>query len=149
MGNGLLHNPEAVARRRKALEMHVQGATTYEIGDALGISRQAAYRLVDRALKRELLPTIEAARKVSLKRVAKATRLAMSLIEEGSADGIDKLVKCEERTGKLLGLDAPTKSDAVVRTAAIVFASDEEELEFYEAVAASVRARIAAKAVQT
>lgn len=50
-------------------------------------------------------------RALSVARLDKATKGIWDQVESGEVDAVDRLVKLEARRAKLLGLDAPTKSE--------------------------------------
>lgn len=139
---------EADIRRRKAIELAVDGHTYEEIADQLGYSsRQAAHRDVKRGLApaakalREAgdhLLAVQAARLEQMHRDARAV-----FAEYGDGDeysdkqdqrlaALDRVAKASAEFRKLVGLDAPTKTEqktTLDATVAYQVAVAPEELE--------------------
>lgn len=103
----------ALAREEEALTWRQTGLSYREIGKRMGISGEGARKCVVRAMDR-LRPVVEEraeeVRELELARLDIATQGLMPKVEDGNAQAVDKLVKVMERRARLLGLDAPTKS---------------------------------------
>ena len=128
-------------RRAEAVNMRMAGASYQQIADALGYnSRGAACQDVSRALEAaiaEQTRTAEVYREEELQRldlllaeawrVMKRAHVTVShgriirdddtdepLLDDGPVlSAIDRVLKIQERRAKLLGLDAPTKVEAI------------------------------------
>lgn len=112
-------------RRSLAIELRVNGKPIREIAKQLGVSVGTAHSDVTAVMAEVADVTAEQAeteRKLQLERIDKATELCMRLIAEADEkDGlaaIDRLVKLEDRRAKLLGTDAPERSEVKAVTAA-------------------------------
>ncbi len=101
----------SLQKRERALELRARGLTYHEVGLQLGIAKQAAHRLVKKALEDQLRRHDEAAEHV------KALELRRLDAELRRLEPIDDLraaeirLKISERRAKLLGLDAPAKTE--------------------------------------
>ena len=112
---------------------------TYEsIADEFGVALTTAYEAVERAMKAVPFPEADTLRKIELTHLDKAQSKALSILDarhlaisvKGDTvvdkDGnevtddtvalkaIDSLVKVQTRRAKLLGLDAPTRVQALI-----------------------------------
>lgn len=112
--------PQAPRRLRardlenKALLMRLAGASYQSIGDALGVSRQAAHKAVGRALEKTAKEIEEGADKLRAIEIARLDRLYLRmspLAESGSMGAVDRCLRIMERRARFLGLDAPVKQD--------------------------------------
>jgi hypothetical protein len=129
----------ATARQVEALQFRARGLPYEAVGEALGITKQAAFKLVDRALRATLREAGEQVRTLELDRldrlqVAAETVLAArhymlyqgevvsrtdpqtgqtaELVDDGPAlSAVRTLLAVAERRARLLGLDAPAKVD--------------------------------------
>lgn len=136
-------------RRREAVKLATAGHTYEEIAGKLGYSsRQAAFRDVKAGLAPALKALTEEGKTylaVSLARLEEAHRVAATVMHEhrpATADEPDEVaadqrlaaaatvVKVSESLRKLLGLDAPTKTEATIdATVGYVVAVAPEELD--------------------
>lgn len=109
-------NALSVTKRARAVELRITGYTYQEVGDAMGISRQAAHDLV----RRELANTVDVTREqVAGERQLEVARTEVMIKklwpkafpEDNSIDydGVRSILRCMERKQKLLGLEAPQK----------------------------------------
>ncbi len=102
----------AEERRARAVRLRKAGATFSDIGRALGISRQAAHKLVLRVLEHM---TKEAQEEANILRFIEAERLdALHLALwpraiKGDCSATDKILRIMERRARLFGLDKPIK----------------------------------------
>lgn len=91
--------------------MRIAGATFEQIGERLGISKQAAHDTVVKALdqtRRETAEGAEVIRHTELTRLdALQTALWADAIK-GDVQAVDRILKIMQRRAMLLGLDAPT-----------------------------------------
>lgn len=131
---------DTAKRRSEAIDMRMAGASYQKIADTLGYtSRGAACQDISRALEQavaEQTRSVEAYREEELQRldlllaeawrVLKRTHVTVSHgrivrdeddqpIEDDAPtlSAIDRVLKIQERRSKLLGLDAPTKVEAI------------------------------------
>jgi len=115
-----------IKNRASALELRRAGASLREIANAIGVSHVQAKRYLDAAMK-DLQDaqndSAEATRAVELDRL---DRLHMALWPRaiGGKDkapdyhAIDRLVRIADRRAKLLGLDAPVRTELTGRDGA-------------------------------
>jgi hypothetical protein len=96
--------------RANALALRLAGANYREIGKALGISHQRAWRAVTEALARTKAITDERAtqlREIDARRLEVLTKAVWTRAVQGDTAAIDRAVRLMERRAALLGLDAP------------------------------------------
>lgn len=101
-------------RRQDVLLLRRNGLSIRAIAAKVGISPVtvlADLRAGLQAVIEETKDRAEENRAIDLERIDAAVELAMREIESGNIDAIDKLVKLLDRRAKLLGIDAPTKTD--------------------------------------
>jgi hypothetical protein len=126
----------ATARQAEALRLRANGLYFDEIGQALGITKQAAFTLVTRALKTTLREPGEQVRTLELDRLDQLQVEALAvlrrrhvlvsggkivrddddqpLLDDGPAlQAIATLLRIAERRARLLGLDAPAKHEVL------------------------------------
>lgn len=132
---------DTAMRRRQAIDMRMGGASYQKIADELGYtSRGAACQDVTRALEQavaEQTQSVEAYREEELQRldellaeawiILKRQHVTVShgrliyddrtgepLLDDGpTLSAIDRILKIQERRAKFLGLDAPTRVEAI------------------------------------
>lgn len=106
-------------RQARALELRIAGHTYSQIGADLGISPQAAYKLIDRALTRlhtRIDGRAETERELELLRLDRWLQIADSAVQAGNIDAINQCLRIQERRAKLLGLDAmPPPADLHIK----------------------------------
>ena len=101
-------------RRKLALEMRARGLPYREIGEQLGVSMQAAHRLVVTALEALRTETGEAAadlRTLELERCDKMLAGLWEAATSGDTGAVSAALRVAERRSRLLGLDAPQKAE--------------------------------------
>jgi hypothetical protein len=94
------------------MALRIAGATFAQIGAELGITSQAAQKAVRAGLKEH---TREAAETLLPLEMERLDRLLLAWWQDavtGSVAAAQLVLKIMERRAKLLGLDAPTKTDA-------------------------------------
>lgn len=142
-GNGRFErNAETAARDAEAARLRSRGLTYRQIAEQLGMAGPGkAHEAVKRVLAETVADAAEDLRKVELERLDQMYRAALKVLEadhyavshgkvvyleDGSeplADNgpvlqaIDRLLKIQERRAKLLGLDAPSKTNVTVSDA--------------------------------
>jgi hypothetical protein len=105
---------EAAQRRLQALNLRLEGKTYLEIGTAMSVSEQRAWRLVTQELRR--LNTRREERAAELVRL-QSERLDALLAAlwpkalAGDAVAVARVLALFERQAKLHGLDAPAKKE--------------------------------------
>lgn len=101
-------------RRSQALALRIKRCSYSQIGKALGITKQAAHKLVTKELinineklaeDRDKLITLE------LLKLDEAEFAIETQISKGEIPAVGMLMKIQQRRAMLLGLDAPTKMD--------------------------------------
>ena len=125
-------------RDQRAASMKLAGHTYETIASDLGIGLTTAYEAVERAMKAIPFEDADSLRKIELAHLEKAQAKALKILEarhvaisvkgdvvvdeNGEAvlddtvalKAIDSLVKVQTRRAKLLGLDAPTRVQALI-----------------------------------
>lgn len=118
-GRRLLGNRKQESRRERALRLRIAGYSLREIADELDCSIETVHQDVNvsltklRAFNDRLAEDL---RQLELERLDKMTRVLLRrLDDEKYADkhleSIDTLIKVQARRAKLVGLDAPTRSE--------------------------------------
>ena len=96
----------------EALELRAGGSTYGQIGAALGVSRSRAFKIVGKALD-ELTKrsegSVERLRRLELVRLDRWTCALDPKKDDPRV--VDTLIRLSERRCKLLGLDAPTRTE--------------------------------------
>lgn len=111
-------------RQADAVAMRLRGKSYAEIGRVLGITKQAAHKLVTEALeemRRQCEEDVEILRQIEVARLEELhDRFAPMADPKGMDDPVaidmakkaaEIVLKAADRRAKLLGLDAPTKSE--------------------------------------
>lgn len=110
----------ATERRAAAAALRRLGCSYQEIGEKLGITRQAAFKLVKTAIRRlqeEAAEDLEAMRVLELERMDRWLVMVAQEIRAGNVlPGIDRGLRIMERRAKLLGLDAKESIEVRVST---------------------------------
>jgi len=101
-------------RRAQAFEMRKAGANLKTIAAALGVSIPAVHKYLTTAIaqlhqKAEI--DIEQYRKTELERLDDMTLGIWDKARTGGLQAIDRVLKIQRRRAKLLGLDAPSRTD--------------------------------------
>lgn len=122
-GNAAGHRePEDVDRIKRAIDGRLAGKTYDEIGASLGVTKQAAWSTVQKALAETLREPADRLREVEVARLDRLTvalwpmALGEPATEGGAAPSpldqaraVLRLVQISDRRAKLLGLDAPVE----------------------------------------
>jgi hypothetical protein len=96
-------------RKLKALELRKNRASYREIGQALGVSAQAAWKLVNKALIETIQDPADDVRRIELESLDKLeSRLWQNATDPAV---VDRILKIKETRAKYLGLYAPTKTE--------------------------------------
>lgn len=122
----------AAERRKQAVALRIAGATFEQIGERLGITKQAAYDTVVKALDETRTATAESAetlRHMELQRLDALQTALWSDAIKGDVQVVDRVLKVMARRAQLLGLDAPTVQAVIDwRSKAIEAGHDPDEL---------------------
>lgn len=103
-------------RRLRALELRKAGRTFVQIGAELGISHQAANKLVKQALDdlaAAAHETAEDMRRLDLERLDAMHAGLWEAAANGKWLSVDRVLAIMERRAKLAGLDAPAKQQVL------------------------------------
>lgn len=104
----------AMRRKDEAIDLKADGLSFAQIGDRLGISRQAAHKLVMSAIdeEREERPQkVAQLIEVSNRRLMRLMVRYFPDAEKGDLAALGAVLKLEERFAKLNGLDAATRTE--------------------------------------
>ena len=108
----------AAERRLQAFQLRKAGYTYEAIGEALSISKVAAYKLVRRVvegLNSQSQAEAKEYRALQLARLEDAVKAIWPRAMAGDLGAVDRLVKILEREAKLMCLDQPAKIDITAR----------------------------------
>jgi hypothetical protein len=97
------------ARRAEAVALRVAGMTFAQIGEKLGISKQAATDLVRVALSRAEALTVDELRSQENLRLDRAQASIWAAVLSGDLAAVNTFLNISARRARLNGLDAPTK----------------------------------------
>ena len=106
-------------RRIQALELRKAGATYEQIGKQLGITKQAAYKHVKKALDAmndTIREQADDVRNIEVERLDKLWFVMYKQALSGNQGAVDRCLKIMDRRAKLLGLDAPEKQETTGET---------------------------------
>ena len=101
----------AAERRKQAVALRIVGATFEQIGERIGVSKQAAFEMVSKALEETRALTAESAdalRQIELQRLDALQTALWSDAIKGDVQAIDRVLKVMTRRAQLTGIDAPT-----------------------------------------
>lgn len=102
----------ATERRREAVTLRRTGLTYDLIGQAMGITRQTAHKLVMAELRQiaaETAAEADALRALEVERLDRLLQGLWARAQQGDLDAVDRALKISARRAALLGLDRPTK----------------------------------------
>lgn len=109
-------------RREKSLELRQQGYTFQDIGQILGVSwvqsRRDVMAGLDEAAKK-IRESSEHILAVHMGRLERAIQSMWPAIESGDLEAIRTMTKVLEREAKLLGIDAPAKTESRMDISAV------------------------------
>ena len=102
----------AAERQRQALELRKAGATYEVIAQKLGYrGPSSAYGAIKSALHKTLQPPADEVRALEIERLDALLLALWPQARQGNHGAIDRVLKVMERRARLLGLDAPTRTD--------------------------------------
>jgi len=105
---------EQVQIDTEALRMRSRGYTYQQIADNMGCSKPTAYARVQRALAAIPAEAAEEYRRLENDRLDTLQAIAMhEAMTKKSMQAIDRVLHIMDRRAKLLGLDAPTKTEVI------------------------------------
>lgn len=127
---------ERIATRRvKALELRKAGFSYREIAKQLGVDVKTAHDDVMAellVLREATVSDAKALREIELERSDVAIKGLWNKVKDGDTQAISALVRVQERRAKLLGIDAPAKSEqqhSFTLTPADISKLTDEEIE--------------------
>ena len=100
----------AAERAKQAVSLRIAGATFAQIGERLGVSTQAAHKMVVKHLEETRRLTAESAeqlRDMELKRLDAMQAALWPDAMRGDEQKVDRVIRIMGRRAALLGLDAP------------------------------------------
>jgi len=119
---------DALDKKLEALEMRKAGKTYRAIADALGYkTAYGAQKAVMTALKKTLQDPSDEVRKLEIERLE--SMLDVMWEKRDKPIYADRILRIMERRAKLLGLDAPTKTDLTSNGEAIQFVNVGVDIE--------------------
>jgi hypothetical protein len=114
---------DTLERRLRAVQMRAEGATFDEIGAALGVTKEAARRLILRATSKPLEGQVARLRELWTARHEADWHALDDAAASGDWQAINVRTRIGERVAKLWGLDAPAQSSVTqVQEVKVVFA---------------------------
>jgi transcriptional regulator with XRE-family HTH domain len=152
---------ETAELRAEAYRLKLRGMTDRQAGAQMGVSHTTIQNWTKQEADERVLPLADELRKVQLERLGEMRQSALDVLErihyavshgkvvedpdggplEDSAPrlaAIDRLLRVEERIAKLMGLDAPTRSEIEARV-------EQKPEELLAKIAAARAAQIAAE----
>lgn len=103
---------QSKVKAAKAVELRMEGRTFPYIAKELGYnSQQAAHDAVKRALEATLREPADALRTLELERLDNLWEMQFINAQSGDVQALAACMKIMERRAKLIGLDAPIKTD--------------------------------------
>lgn len=138
----------AAERAKQAVSLRIAGATFAQIGERLGVSTQAAHKMVVKHLEETRRLTAESAeqlRDMELKRLDAMQAALWPDAMRGDEQKVDRVVRIMARRAKLLGLDAPDKIAPTDPTGKHEWSgkSDSELIAEFQSLVDAARARAA------
>ena len=141
----------SAARRKTALELHVEGRTFEAIGRELGVSRQRAHQLVQEQIAEAAAERAQLATRAldtDLERIDFVMRSLAPKVEAGDDKAAQAYLRALERRSKLLGLDAPVRTDATTTLSGPDGGAVPVAVEIAQTDPAALHARLAAAAAR-
>jgi len=112
---GSVQSPRRIGislKQAQALELRKAGASYKAIAERVGFKNAArAYEAVKAALQKTLRPPADELRQMECERLDALLLALWPQAHQGNHGAIDRVLKIMERRARLLGLDAPTKTD--------------------------------------
>jgi hypothetical protein len=98
-------------RKLDALALRKAGLTYQAIADAIGVTKNAAWKLVGVALKETIQEPADELRTLELERLDALSEVLWPMAMAGDLHAHDRYIRLMERRAKLLGLDAPVRKE--------------------------------------
>lgn len=112
------HQVPVTERRRAAVQLRIEGKSWQQIADLLGYdSKGGACKDVSRALQKavtDLALPLEEYRQLELDRLDAMQEALWPKVLDADTRAIDTALRLMDRRAKLLGLDAPTRTEGVL-----------------------------------
>jgi len=109
-------DPEALERQRRALELKIAGATYREIAATLGYNDgSAAYKAVQAGKRLGFAEPAAELRKIESDRLDRLQRAIWTQAVKGDLPAINTALKISDQRAKLLGLNAPQRTDVTIK----------------------------------
>lgn len=128
--------PSPGSGKNRALELRLAGKPYWQIAEELGEEEDTVKHWVAReleSLRGEEVRNAEVARQLHLERIDAVMRGSWTkAVTEGNSDAAAIVLRCLERSSKLLGLDAPEKVDITHR---LRLMAEQENLDYDELLA--------------
>lgn len=103
---------DALDNQLKALELRKAGVSYAKIAETLGYkSASGAHKAVSSALKKTLQEPADDVRRLEVERLDAMLLAMWPHVSKGAFGAVDRALRIMERRAKLLGLDAPTRTD--------------------------------------
>lgn len=104
----------AKEREAQAFELRKSGANYRQIGDHLGVTPQAAHKMVKRVmamLAKLAKEDAEAVRQMELDRLDAMLMGLWPKARKGNEGAVDRVIRIMQRRADMLGIDAPKRSE--------------------------------------
>ena len=98
-------------KRAQALSLRKAGATYEQIGQHLGVTKQRAAQMVREAMDATIREPADNLRALEDQRLDDLLRGLYAQAVKGDLGAIDRILRIMERRAKLLGLDAPVRTE--------------------------------------
>ena len=109
-------DPEALERQRRALELKIAGATYREIAAALGYrDGSAAYKAVQAGKRLGFVEPAAELRQLESDRLDRLQRAVWTNAVKGDLPAVNAALKISDQRAKLLGLNAPQRTDVTIK----------------------------------
>lgn len=121
--------------QHRALQLRIAGMPYWEIAETLGVEEWQAVEWVTsqlQGLRGEEVRNADVARQLHLERLDALMQASWPKALAGNADSATIVLRCMERSSKLLGLDAPQKVDITHR---LRLMAEAEGLDYQELLA--------------
>jgi len=115
--SGFIRTEEQAILDTEALRLRSRGMTYQKIADSLGVTKATAYNRVQRALAAIPAEAVDEYRRLETERLDSLLEMALEKAldpnNKSSLFAVDRTLAIMDRRAKLLGLDAPVKTEIV------------------------------------
>jgi len=115
--SGFIRTEEQAILDTEALRLRSRGVTYQKIADSLGVTKATAYNRVQRALAAIPAEAVDEYRRLETERLDSLLEMALEKAldpnNKSSLFAVDRTLAIMDRRAKLLGLDAPVKTETV------------------------------------